>query len=195
MRESPSTTCTPRRERTSAALAWTLLAGCASPPSPDSTPPAETPSPAAAADPPAEASPDAAAADATPEQPLTPVCYVFRRAEPPGTFSGCFVNDAACTKFLGERRPIFEEQGGTFERACAASPEATCLVATDGAGQITFRSCAATPAICEEQRQRSARGIRDGMVTGPSPTCRPATRADLERRPEGRAPGVVSFSE
>lgn len=149
-------------------------------------PPAAAPPPAAVAAAPVPAAP-LTSGDAPPRA----WCYVFHRDAPAGNFSNCFDDEARCRALVAARRAVFEEQGGRFERLCEPSPEATCAVATDDAGRVTFRSCAATRALCEEQQQRAARMARTGFVAGPRPACRSATRDDLAHDPAARAPGAV----
>ncbi len=123
----------------------------------------------------------------------TAYCYVFHRDAPAGNFSNCYDREGRCRETVASRRAVFEEQGGRLERDCEVSPEATCAVALDDAGRVTFRSCAATAAICEEQRTRAARMTQANFVGGASRRCRSATRDDLAHDPASRAPGALQF--
>ena len=123
-------------------------------------------------------------------EPLSAYCYIVRRSTPAAGYSGCASSEAACRALLEPRRAIFREQGGTLESDCAPAAEPTCAVAMDS-GQITFRSCAASPALCEEVRQRGVAMVRKGQAQGSEPTCRKATQADLDGSAAQLAPGAM----
>lgn len=137
-----------------------------------------------------ESSSEASPAEAPAPAVFTAYCYLATRPSPPGHFSGCFLSETECLALLESRRRMFEEQGATLDVTCAVAEAPYCAVATDGVGQVTYRSCAIDLATCEEQRLRATAAITSGMASGAEPSCRPAAEEDVARR-GARAPGLV----
>jgi hypothetical protein len=167
-----------------------IVSGCEAADRRSRRPTERAPIEGAAPEPSATSEPDATSDEPEAPTAFTAYCYVATRDSSPGHFSGCFTSETQCRALLYARRRMFEELGFTLHVSCAVAEAPHCAVATDASGQITYRSCAIDAATCEEQRLRAVEAIANGMVSGPEPSCRPATEEDVARRGD-RAPGLI----